>query len=117
MEEKHSGCNRGPGIVHVDRTERRQAQRLGMKEKVGASGRGRERSSGLARQGDGRRDLGKGKAIGPREQAGGMVAPDPESREGRAGQATGRSEERRRAEEEARPPATLVLTSWQRSFR
>jgi hypothetical protein len=34
MEEKHSGCNRGPGTKHVDRTEeRRQIQRLGMKEK------------------------------------------------------------------------------------
>lgn len=40
MEEKHSGCNRGPGTGHVDRTDRRQAQRLDIKEKVVASGRG-----------------------------------------------------------------------------
>lgn len=41
MEKKHSGSNRGPGMVHVDSVEeRRQAQRLGMKEKAVASGRG-----------------------------------------------------------------------------
>lgn len=123
MEEKHSGCNRGPGTEHVDRTEERgQAQRLDMKENVVASGRGEgELGHGATRgleRGHGRRDLGKGKAIGPHAQAGGVVAPDPSvGKNGGQDRPQAGAKRGEGQQEEARPQATLVLTSWQCFFR